>query len=344
MKERIESTPQPDLFKDEMIAAIEKEYDGVVENYIGLFIAIPRIYVQQKDDVKSGFHDFDLDVKNINFQPVSEEIYRRTLRTGEGDAVQSDYTVGVERDTLENIVVNELINYPEVDYDKQAELLYKLAGQAVKKLGDGRKEGDIRNIVLYNKRQIGDAIYAQLRQHFYLESAEFDEPKIYPFTKIEPHNLSKYTKDSVHHYSETITPTNSIPTKVFGGFKKACHTLYKFDSKAEKDFAAILENDTVVLKWLRPAQAQFQIYWQHNSKRYTPDFVVECSGKIYLIEIKAETDINDADVQEKARAGEIYCAAASSYNSQNNAKPWSYVLIPHNIVMANMSFERLTHQ
>jgi len=125
--------------------------------------------------------------------------------------------------------------------------------------------------------------------HFYLEEADFDEPTVYPFTKIEQHNFSKYTADSVYHYTETITPTNAIPSKVFSGFKKACHNLYKFDSKAEKDFAIILEDDKKdVLKWLRPAISQFAMYWKHNSQRYIPDFVVETADTIYMVEIKAE--------------------------------------------------------
>lgn len=89
-----------------------------------------------------------------------------------------------------------------------------------------------------------------------------------PFTRIEEHNFSKYTKDSIHHFTETITPTSAISGKVFSGFRKSCHSLYKFDSKTEKDFAAILEQDKSVLKWMRPASNQFMIYWKYNSKQY----------------------------------------------------------------------------
>lgn len=96
-------------------------------------------------------------------------------------------------------------------------------------------------------------------QHFYCEAPGYEKPMVKPFTRIEEHNLSKYTKDSIHHFTETITPTHTIPNKVFSGFRKACHTLYKFDSKTEKDFAVILEQDRAVLKWLRPASNQFPI-------------------------------------------------------------------------------------
>jgi len=336
----IESNPQQNLFKSAIVEAAKQEYESVVSELIDKTIPIPRVLIQQKHDVKSGFKDFDLDVAGLNYQPVSEEIIRRTLRTNESEILQSESS-GVERDTPENILVNELINYPEVDYDRESELLYKLAKQAIAKLGNARSEEDLENIVLYHKREIGKYIYAQLQQHFYLESSGFEEPLVYPFDRIKPHNFSKYTADSVHHYTETITPTNTIPSKVFSGFKKACHNLYKFDSKSEKDFAAILEKDTDVLKWLRPADSQFELYWKYNSKRYYPDFVVETADTIFMVEIKAEKDIDDTEVQEKAEAGKKYCEAATVFNLANGGKQWVYVLIPHTAVLANMGLRGL---
>ncbi len=336
----IESNPQQNLFKSAIVEAAKQEYESVVSELIDKTIPIPRVLIQQKHDVKSGFKDFDLDVAGLNYQPVSEEIIRRTLRTNESEILQSESS-GVERDTPENILVNELINYPEVDYDRESELLYKLAKQAIAKLGNARSEEDLENIVLYHKREIGKYIYAQLQQHFYLESSGFEEPLVYPFDRIKPHNFSKYTADSVHHYTETITPTNTIPSKVFSGFKKACHNLYKFDSKSEKDFAAILEKDTDVLKWLRPADSQFELYWKYNSKRYHPDFVVETADTIFMVEIKAEKDIDDTEVQEKAEAGKKYCESATVFNLANGGKQWVYVLIPHTAVAPNMSLKGL---
>ncbi|MEK6590644.1 MAG: restriction endonuclease subunit R, partial [Nitrospinota bacterium] len=137
-------------------------------------------------------------------------------------------------------------------------------------------------------------------------------------------------------------PTSAIPSKVFSGFRKACHALYKFDSKTEKDFAIILENDKAVLKWLRPAQNQFHIYWKHNSRQYYPDFVVETVDMIYMIETKKEGDIETSDVQEKTQTALEYCKNATDFTTQNGGKPWKYVLIPHNVVQANMSFEYLS--
>ena len=341
IKRKIYSDPQQSLFAGEAIAEVERVYESVVGDFADNIIEIPRITIQQSDDVLSGFKDFDLDTKNLNYQSVSEEILIKKLREQENS---TDIVIGKGRiipDSLENIIVNELINFPEIDYDSQSDMLFKLAGQAVEKFRTYLVEDDVTNVAQYHKKEIGNYIYSQMMDHFYYETPGFVKTTVRPFTKIEEHNFSKYTEDNIYHYAETITPTNSIPSKVFSGFKKACHNLYKFDSKTEKDFAWILENDKSVLKWLRPAEKQFHIYWNHNSQRYHPDFAVETDNTIYMVETKKEGDIDSSAVQQKARAADQYCTHATEFTTRNSGKPWKYILIPHNAVMGNMSVEYL---
>lgn len=340
VKEKIYSDPQQNMFATDLIKEAEQRYEAVVQEFTENIIEIPRITIQPSSEIKTGFREFDLDTIALNYQPVSEEILIKKLREQEND---TDIVRGggkIILDTPENLIVNELINYPEIDYDSQSEILFKLAAQAVEKFRTYLDEDGLRNVVQYNKREIGNFIFKQLMEHFYYETPEFEKPiiDVKAFTRIEEHNYTKFTQDSIRDFKETIVPTSAIPTKVFTGFKKACHTLYKFDSKAEKDFSIILEQDSEVKKWLRPAPNQFKIYWRHSSKQYRPDFVAETDASIYLIEIKKESDIDDSEVQEKATAAKAYCKYASEYNAQNSGKPWKYVLIPHNSVMVNMSF------
>lgn len=341
LKENLINAPQPSLFIDDIVKKVEIELTRITEEFIAGTIPIPRINILQSDNVESGFHDFNLETDGLNYQPVSEEIIRKTLTTNEDEVLHSE-TKGLEHDKPENVIINELVNFPEIDYDRnngeEAKLLYKLAGQVIEKLSRNAKGEDLDHIIIYYKRDISKLIYTQMMQndHFYIKKSDYEVPRVYPFTKIEPHNYSKLTKDSIHHYTETITPTSAIPTKIFTGFKKACHNHYKFDSKTEKDFAAILENDADVLRWLRPAQNQFNLYWSHNSKKYHPDFVVEMKDKIYLVETKKKDDIETTEVQDKARAALEYCKYATEYNLQNKGKEWQYVLIPHDVVLANM--------
>lgn len=341
IKLKIYASPQQPLFVEDMIKEVEDAYDLVVYDFVKNVIEIPRITVQQTGDVRTGFNDFDLDVKNLNFQPVSEEILVKKLREQENS---TDIVIGKGRiipDSLDNIIVNELINFSEIDYDAQAELLFKLAGQVIEKFKTYLDDEQIINVIQYHIKEVGQYIYSQMMQHFYLENPDFEKSVALPFTKIEDHNFSKYTQDSIHHYTDTITPAGLIPGKVFTGFKKACHNKYKFDSKTEKDFAVILEQDKAVIKWLRPASNQFNIYWDKNSRRYTPDFVAETTEAIFIIETKKEGDIDSNEVQEKSLAALEYCKVATGFTTQNCGKPWKYVLIPHDVVKINMSFDTM---
>jgi len=341
-KSRIESNPQTQLFVADMVAEAEIIYAKAVKDFTDNIIEIPRIIIQQSGDIKHGFHDFDLDTRNLNFQPVSEEILRQSLKDNSQEIIQGKGRI--ISDTNENILVNELVNYPEVDYDSQSDLLFKLSSQAIEKFRTYLNEDDLYNVVLYNKREIGRFIFSQMMLNFFIEEAKYEKPVVYPFERILDHNYSKYTQDKIHLYTDTITPTSLIPGLLFSGFSKAYHHSYKFDSKTEKDFAIILEQDKPVLKWLRPAQNQFRIYWKHTSKQYRPDFVVETTDSIYLVETKKEGDIDAADVQEKAKAALEYCKNATDYTINNNGKPWKYLLIPHNDVTLSNSFNYFSHR
>ena len=344
IRNQFTESPQQALFVEVMVEEAKEAYENVVKDFTLNAIQIPRILIQQSGQIKYGFHEFELVTKNLNYQPVTEEILVRKLREQENSI---DIVIGRGRiimDTPEKIIVNELVNYPEVDYDAQSDLLFKLASGAVEKFKSYLDQDGLTNVVQYNKREIGKYIYVQLMEHFYFENPPYEKPIVWPFTKIEDHNFSKFTKDSIHHFTDTITPTSAIPTKVFSGFKKAYHSLYKFHSKTEKDFAALLEQDKKVDKWLRPSANQFKIYWKNNSKQYHPDFVAETADAIYLVETKKQDDIETADVQDKAKAALEFCKNATEYTLVNNGKPWKYILIPHNAVQLNMSFETLAKQ
>lgn len=344
IKESILHTSQQYLFADEMIKEAGAAYEALVDEFTENIIEIPRIMVTQRAEVKSGFHSFTLDAKSLNYQPVSEEILVKKLREQENGI---DIVIGTGRivvDTPENIIVNELINFSEIDYDEQSELIFSLAGDAVQKFASYLDEGQLMNVVQYHKKEIARYIYSQMMEHFYCDAPVFEKPVVKPFSRIEEHNFAKYRADSIRHYTETIVPTSAIPSKVFTGFKKACHDCYKFASKTEKDFAIILEQDDAVSKWMRPAQKQFKIYWKQNTRQYHPDFVAETKAAIYMVETKKEGDIETADVQEKALAAIMYCKNATEFTSRNGGKPWKYLLITHNAVMTNMSFDTLARQ
>jgi len=189
------------------------------------------------------------------------------------------------------------------------------------------------------QKTLAEVIYAQMMDHFYHEEVNYRASKMRPFSRIETGFGGKIKTDEIYDLRANIPPSE-VRHKVFSGFKKACHTLYKFDSGTERDFAIVLENDGAVLKWLRPSAKQFDIYYgSGGTSHYEPDFIVETDDKIYMIETKASKDLSEDSVLQKAKAARKYCQAATEWNAENGGKPWEYVLISHDDVKINFGFE-----
>lgn len=340
VKRRIESTPQQQLFSQQIVEGISKSYDKLVDDFKDKTIEIPRIVIQQSDLITWGFHDFDLDLKGLNLQPNDQQIIILSLTSGNIEYIDANKRKVVV-DSIENLLVSELMNYPVIDYDSQSELLFQLAHQVIVKLQSYLDENGVLNVIQYQKREIARFIYSQMMddKHYFENKPEYVKPTVFPFDYIRFHNYEKFSSDNIVFFRDTIEPVNSIPSKVFHGFTKACHKYYKFKSKTEKDFAILLEQDKTVIKWLKPSQDQFRLYWNHNSQRYIPDFIVETSDTIFMVETKMEKDIEDPDVAEKCKTALEFCHYASDYTTKHGGKRWKYLLIPHNVVNLNMGFQ-----
>jgi type III restriction enzyme len=157
---------------------------------------------------------------------------------------------------------------------------------------------------------------------------------------ILPWNYSKEKDDEILNFRETVS-AKLLSSKVFNGFSKSCHDKYKFDSIPEKRFSEIIENSDDVIKWLKPALKQFNIWYNNNSVRYVPDFVAEAADIIYLIEIKAENELDDKIVKMKEEAAINYCKNATEINKARKEKAWKYAIIPHDKTDTNMTFKKL---
>lgn len=334
---------QGNLFALQILEDAEVEYETAVTAFRKNIIEIPRMDLVQ-GEIKAWFEDFDLDCSNINFKALDEEIIRMGLKDKQVETlgVRSSNSYG---DPI-NLIISEILRSPEdfseIDYDENKDLLYKLATQAYEALAknlDGEKE--IRKTVFQFKTVIATRIYDQMTAHFKLSEPEYIAPNVLPFTKIEQHNFSALAENGYRDYRDIISPVSLIPKLIFRGFTKACHFEYKFESKAEQDFAFVLENDNDVKKWLRPAPNQFRIYWHNNSRRYEPDFVVDTEDTIYIVEPKSSANIQDADVLAKKAAAEKYCKYATEYNLQHGGKTWKYLLVPHNEISRTVSFRYL---
>ena len=285
----------------------------MVSEYKKNIIEIPRMDLVQ-GETRAEFKHFDLDIIEFNFQALEQEIIRLGLKDKQVETLKAKSS-GSYGNPIK-LIISELIDFPEIDYDENADLLYHLATQAYEAIKSNiSNEAELPQAIFQFKATIAERIYNQMKKHFILHTTGYNKPNILPFQKIEQWSFSSLVNSGYKDYRDIVSPTNMIPKYVFRGFEKACHFEYKFDSKAEQDLAFVLENDTSVIKWLRPAPNQFRIYWDNNSKRYEPDFIVETEHSIYMIEVKRSDQIEEETVLAKKIAAERFCKYASEYTS-----------------------------
>jgi type III restriction enzyme len=334
------------LFAESMAAEAAERYVTLAEKFVDNTIPIPRLSIVPSGKTKLIFHDFDLDTRKMNFQPGSEEIITRELQSGTQRIIAASKGFYKER-FIENHLVSVLIDKQEIWYDEHKELLYKLTNQAVGHFQSYLKsDKEVINVILNFKMPISEIIYQQMMENHEIIHEGFEKPvmTVRPFSEIKTASVSMNKGDRIYDFKENIEPASQIRNKVFGGFLKAYHKVYKFDSKTEKDFATILEQDSSCVKWLKPAHNQFSISYGRPSKLYLPDFIVEANEFIAMVETKKKDDVESSQVQLKAQAAINYCKNATKYNQKIGGKPWKYILITHDAVKLNMSLTYLFQQ
>lgn len=327
------------LRPEDVAPVIEKTLDTCVQALTDKVIPIPRSVVQPYVEVKRGFYSFHLNTDSMNWHPGSDVLLGTELREG-GRIFEYDPAFKVHEtvDTPENEIVRRLVAYDDIDYQSTADLLYSLVGEAKAHFLTYLSEEETERVMRERQKTIAEMIYWQMKEHFYRDEKNFRATAMRPFSRIEANYGSKYRMDQVYNLFANVTP-GEVRSKIFNGFRKACHVLYKFDSNTERIFAMVLENDKDVLKWLRPAPRQFELYYDlDGERRYEPDFIVETADRIYMVETKARNEIFSREVQEKARAAETYCKAATDWNAAHGGKPWTYAIIAHDDVRLNSSF------
>jgi len=329
---------KPEDLKDVVIAAIET----CVQTLTDKVIPIPQGVVQPFTEVKHGFYEFTLDTRALGWHPSDDTLVGTELQEGGSTfEFEADLALFPKADSVENEIVRHIIIHDNVDYGTSANLLFSLIEDAKRHFLSYLNTEETEKVMRDRQRSLAEIIYAQMNQHFYKEETKYRASEMRPFSRIESSFGGKFKSDDLYDLRANLQ-ASEVKTKVFKGFSKACHTLYKFDSNTERIFAIVLENDSTVLKWLRPSPKQFNIYYgPGGASKYEPDFIVETVDYIYMVETKASNEINNETVKDKAIAALEYCRAVSEWNQNNNGKPWMYVLISHDEVRLQSSFSYL---
>ena len=306
-------------------------------------IAIPRILVVPKGEVRSGFRPFTLDLANLNYPPVSEELWVQFLRTGAGMAVTPARGQSEEPRT-ENYIVRCLMDFDDISYDDHADLLYDLAGQAVRHFAGYLPPEEVIDVVRCHQHEIARFIHAQMQEHYWEEAAGYEVKVSKGFTELKPSAYTCKAGEPPADYRVAPANKNNISRTLFGGFARCLYPVQKFDSDAERRLAVILERDA--LKWFKPAKGQFQIVYCQvgDHLEYQPDFVAETADTLYMLEAKAKNQMDDTSVLAKKEAALAWCRNATEYAKNHGGKPWRYVLIPHDEIAVNMTLDGLAER
>ncbi len=318
----METAPEVD------VAAVVKR---AVEETVKLTIDIPRIAVVPKGEVTSGFHPFTLDVSGLHLQPKDRSLVGQDLRTHKQFTLSAQG--GRTERRLEDYIVHALIDFDDIDYTVHAGLLYDLAGQMVKHLQSYLSDPqEVRNVLDLDRVLIAKNIHAQMSTHFYESAGGYEVVISRGFTALKEPTYTVAAGQPVRNYRDTVMDPSRIKQMVFGGFSKCLYPQQKFDSDTERRFAVILERDAN--KWFKPAKGQFQMFYKLGPEQpeYVPDFVAETEHFVLMVETKARNEMEAADVVAKAAAGAVWCQNASDHASSVGAKPWKYLLIPHDQV------------
>lgn len=336
----IRQFPTFDLTPEDLTNVVDEALETCVQALTDKVIPIPQAVIQPVTEIKHGFHYFKLDTRNINWHPSNDALIGTELmEDGETFELIADFAIFPKTDSVENEIARHIIVHENVDYRNCSELLYSLISDAKEHFLSYLNSDEAEKVMRDRQRSLAEIIYMQMNQHFYKEETSYQASEMRPFTRIETGFGGKFKSDELFDLRASM-PASVVKTRVFKGFQKACHSLYKFDSNTERMLAIVLENDASVLKWLRPSSKQFNIwYGPSGSNKYEPDFVVETIDKIYMVETKASNEINSDQVKEKAIAAIEYCRAATEWNGNHGGKPWQYVIVSHDEVRINSSFE-----
>jgi type III restriction enzyme len=326
--------------KQPNFAAIVSQTSKLVEQQT---IDIPRILVVPKGEVRSGYKSFQLDLKSLNYPAVSEDIWVQYLRTGENHTVTPQRGHS-EEPRVENYIVRVLVEADDIAYDEHADLLYDLAGQAVKHFAGYLKPEEVCDVVRCYARPIAKLIHTQMQKHYWEEAVDYEVKISKGFTELKPSAYTAAADSPPLNYRQSPSDKSNMARYLFGGFSKCLYPVQKFQSDAERKLAVVLEREAE--KWFKPTKGQFQIFYKSGADHleYQPDFVAETAKHIYMLEPKARNELEGPDVIAKRDVAVKWCQNATAHTKTYGGKPWSYLLIPHDAVAENMTIKGLAAQ
>lgn len=306
---------------------VKEIFKQKVEEFKKVAISVPKISISYSSSVE--FKPFTVKRNVLDFDVAASKIERydavnnRLLQTLDADPLMVD-------DPENTLACSLLESIPEFSYD-DADLILDVVEQYLR-LIDGDDETKKRII-----RRYATVIVEDLRQQIYASKEEHTE-----FIYNVQQDLivfGSFAKTKLKHvdgklgYKKEVADKKNIKNYLFEGYRKSYYPVNSFDSDDERRFAVVLEDDEDVVRFIKPPLNQLGLFYRAG-KQYNPDFLVETKNCKYMVEVKATNQVNNEDVQEKARAGVKWCECASKVDA--DGKEWKYRLVSgEDIIIGN---------
>lgn len=306
----------------------KKEFIEKVKEYTAKAIGVPRIaihvsssFVPQPFSVKRTITNFEIEASKIErFDTINQQM----LSSVDAEILEVDDV----RNTLACMLLDGI---SELSYD-DAEFIVDVVDQYLATI-EGTDEEKRRIVRRYATAIINDIkaqVYANAEiKNNYIYSIEKSLIVFKPFVK----NMRRDGKVS---YQKPFADKKNIKKYLFTGYKKSYYPENAFDSDTERLFSIILEEDSDVIRWIKPPLNQLGIFWQAG-QQYNPDFLVETTTGKYMVEVKACNEAQDKDVLAKAKEGIKWCHYASI--ADTDKKPWQYHLVTDDIIAVGNTFK-----
>lgn len=306
---------------------VKEIFKQKVEEFKKVAISVPKISISYSSSIE--FKSFTVKRNVMDFDVAASKIERydavnnRLLQTLDADPLMVD-------DSENTLACLLLESIPEFSYD-DADLILDVVEQYLR-LIDGDDETKKRII-----RRYATVIVEDLRQQIYASKEEHTE-----FIYNVQQDLivfGSFAKTKLKHvdgklgYKKEVADKKNIKNYLFEGYRKSYYPVNSFDSDDERRFAVVLEDDEDVVRFIKPPLNQLGLFYRAG-KQYNPDFLVETKNCKYMVEVKAANQVNNEDVQEKARAGVKWCECASKVDA--DGKEWKYRLVSgEDIIIGN---------
>lgn len=311
---------QPALTKEKFIEKINM--------YTKRAIDVPRISMSYNTSVK--FNPFKVKKGIANFENEVSMIERYDVLNNQ--LLQQVEAVALKVDDPQNALACLLLdNIPEFG-PEDADYIIDIVDQYL--LNIGGTEEDKKHIVRRYAAVILEDIKKQLYENI-IDNTEFTfrvERDLIVFGAFRK-NIKKQGGEV--SFRKEISDKKNIKQYIFNGFKKSYYDVTGFDSDAERRLSVIIEDDASVLKWVRPPLNQLGLFYKAG-KQYNPDFVVETADTKYLIEVKADDNVESEDVLDKAKMAIKWCRCASTIEG---SKPWQFVLLADKRIVVGNTYK-----